>query len=221
MRTINSISMKPLRDPRWPRLAFVLSFLFLATYHSTLCQAFSHDLPYNGFVDGDSGRILDSLFVDSHESHLVARQSNESVQLHDNAIVPMAINPETTQFWTFSPSELNITGSPTLYITISACTQPSPAVGLNTTEVYENNVAPRLQLFVSINPSNTRPGPGSDPSTQQSAQLSQGFANFTLSNVSSNVYISVAAPSLPSEWQGQWTYQLGTSTSSIARDVLY
>jgi len=170
---------------------------------------------YNGVFNSDTATTLDSLQQELHEFSLVTRQSNESAQLSDNSIVSKTIAPGATDFWTFSPSLLNIHGSPTLYITISACTQPSPLPGLNATQIYASENLPSLQLYISTDSTNTKPGPDSDASLQTVQILSQGFTNFSMPSVSDDVYISVVAGSVSSNWKGSWSYELATSTQGM------
>jgi hypothetical protein len=175
---------------------------------------------YRGLLSDDTGMGLESLLLDSHESHLVTRQSNESIPLSDNSIVPMGINPGTTDFWTFSPAQNNISGTTTVYITISACTQPFPKSGLNATQIYTNQTLPALQLYISTDASNTRPGPDTDATKQVMTELSLGFTNVTLDDITADVYISVVARNVSSDWQGTWTYQLGSSTKRSKSPIL-
>jgi Stretch-activated Ca2+-permeable channel component len=161
---------------------------------------------------------LDSLQLDTTHFHLVSRQSNASLQLTDNAIVAMNIVPGAIDFWTFSPSSLNISGGASLYITVSTCTQPFPKAGLNATQVYASGAPPALQLYVSRDSSNSRPGPGSDFSKQNMTVFSQGFVNVTLTDISNDVFISVVSQDVSSDWQGDWSYQLGSSITGIYLD---
>lgn len=223
MRLPFPLSMIPHTARNQFRRPTILLFLFLATFGTTLCRAtnsFTNDVMYGGLLGEDTGTGFEPLLLDAHESHLVTRQSNESIPLSDNSIVAMLINPGTTDFWTFSPSNLKINGPTTLYITISTCTQPSPQSGLNATEIYANQTLPALQLYVSTDASNTRPGPDTDATKQDMRELVLGFTNITLDDITSDVYISVVAQNVSSDWQGGWTYQLGSSTnrnnSSIA-----
>ena len=201
-----------------PRRLTNLLYLFLVTCFSVACLATTlstNDVWINELSDSGSGVTLDHILLDSHTNILVTRQSNESVQLGDNSIVTKEISPGAADFWTFSPSLLNISGSSTLYITVSACTQPSPNAGLNATQIYANETLPPLQLYVSSDSSNPRPGPTSDSSTQILSGLYQGYTNITVANVSNDVFISVVAQNISSNWQGTWTYQLATSTKGI------
>lgn len=218
MRIQFCISMIPRKAHKRPCRPVTLLCLFLATFCATLCRAensFPNDVMYRGLQGEDTGKGLESLLLDAQGSHLVTRQSNESIPLSDNSIVAMAINPGTTDFWTFSPSVLKISGPTTVYITISACTQPSPKSGLNATEIYTNQTLPALQMYISTDASNTRPGPDTDATKQDMRELSLGFTNITLDDVTTDVYISVVAQNVTSDWQGGWTYQLGSSTNRI------
>jgi hypothetical protein len=201
----------------------ILLYLLLAAILSTLClasESFTDVILYNDLLGMDIGSVLDSLPLLGHENHLVSRQSNESRQLQDDSIVPIEILPGTTEFWTFSPSFLNLTQSSTgstLYITVSACTQPFPKVGLNATEIYAKGSPPALQLYLSKDSSNSRPGPHADATRQNMTELIRGFAsiNVTLTDLKKDVYIAVSAQNITSDWQGDWTYQIGSSTKGL------
>jgi hypothetical protein len=218
MRILFSNSMIASYPVVQPRRFSSLLCLFLVTCFCITCLASTpsaDDVWINDLSDNGPGAIINPLLSDSHTSVLVTRQSNDSVLLNDNSIITKTISPGTTDFWTFSPSFLNIGGSVTLYITISACTEPSPKVGLNATQIYTSETLPSLQLYVSTDSSNPRPGPTSDSSTQTLSELSQGFANITVLDISNDVFISVVAQNIPSNWQGTWSYQLATSTKGI------
>jgi Stretch-activated Ca2+-permeable channel component len=206
-----------------PTAQFILLFLLLATSFLPPClasESFADVILYDDVLGMDIGSAFEALPLLRRESHLVARQSNESRQLSDNSIVPIEILPGTTEYWTFSPSFLNFTknytGS-TLYITVGACTQPFPKVGLNATEIYAKESPPTLQLYYSTDSANTRPGPHSDATRQNMTELSQGFTsvNITLADLKKDVNIAVYAQNITSDWQGSWTYQIGSSTKGM------
>jgi len=142
---------------------------------------------------------------------LVARQSNESITLPANAIVSHDISPETTNFWTLSLAHLNVSGSEMVYITVSICTQPFPRPGLNATQVYLTETLPPLQIYVSMDGANSRPGPGSNPPIDP-LNLTLGYASVDLLGVTNDVFLSVVAGNISSNWQGSWSYQIGAST---------
>jgi hypothetical protein len=222
MEILQSNPMIPQYRSNRPVRAILLIVLFLATLLSKcLATTTSDGMLYSGLLDMDN--IIDSL-LDGHNSHLEVRQSNISVTLADNAVVGMDINPASATYWTFPGTLLNSTNSTTgngtaLYITVSTCTQPAPKAGLNATQVYANSTLPVLQLYVSTDSSNTLPGPGSNATLQTVRNLSNGFGNVTLEGVSSDVYISVVSQNITSDWQGSWSYQLGTSTKRI--EIMY
>ena len=218
MRILHFITMKVSYQPTRSYRLSILLYLFLATFWCTNSRAstsLENDGLLTGLLNKDIGSGLDSLLVESQKSSLVTRQSNESVQLSDNSIVPKNINPGTTDFWIFSPSLLKISSTSTLYITINVCTQPFPKVGLNATEIYANETLPPLQLYISQDSSNPQPGPGSDPSLQDLETLSLGFASYNVSPISTDVFLSVVTQNITSNWQGSWSYQLATSTEGM------
>jgi Stretch-activated Ca2+-permeable channel component len=191
---------------------------------STLCMAsmpFEGDGLYDGLLGIDMETSTDVLSLQGDASHLVSRQVNETRQLTDNSISPREIVPGDLDFWTFPASQWNSSktkNNSTLYLTVSACTQPFPRTGLNTTEVYASGSPPALRLYVSTDPSNKQPGPSSDPARQNMTELSYGFANMTLvlPDITKDVYITVASQNISSDWQGTWTYQIGASTQGNA-----
>jgi calcium channel MID1 len=211
MDILRYIMISPYRS-KWQERSTVFVILLLATLLPRVCVAtIFEDMVYRA-MDMD-GVVIDSL-LDGRHPHLVERQSNVSVLLADNSVVGMDINPASTDFWTF-PFNSSNPGNGTVYITVSTCTQPFPNVQLNATEVYANGTPPALQLYVSTDPSNTRPGPGQDDSRQTTQTFTNGFVNITLNSVTSDVYITVLSHNISADWQGSWSYQLGTSTQGL------
>ena len=199
-------------------------WLLLATLLSTLCLAsmpFEQDGLFDSLLGIDIEVAREALSLQGEtSSHLVSRQVNESRQLTDNSVTPKEISPGNLDFWTFPASQWNNSKakiSSTLYITVSACTQPFPRTGLNATEVYARGSPPALRLYVSTDQSNRQPGPSSDPTHQNMTSLSFGFANMSLAvkDITKDIYISVSAQNISSDWQGTWTYQIGASTQRI------
>jgi len=91
----------------------------------------------------------------------------------------------------------------TFYISINTCLQPT----WNATST-QSAAPPQLTLYVSTNI--TSPGPEASSNEQQILPLDEGFISYAL-NTSSQVYISVAAPDLPENFSGAWTYELAAS----------
>ena len=211
--------MKPRRRRRtWAALhqrtrpSFV--HLFLATFYALTLLASPHQ---HGAIYDDP--LLLGILPNSpvpvqqrDPSHqLIARQSNESTSLPANAIVSKDISPETTDFWTLSLGQLNVSGSATVYITVSTCTQPFPKPGLNATQIYLNETLPPLQIYVSTDAANSRPGPASNPPIQPQ-DLKMGYASVNISGVTNDVFLAVVTGNISSKWQGSWSYQIGAST---------
>jgi Stretch-activated Ca2+-permeable channel component len=192
------------RSPRLLWWLFLASFLCLCCWASPSSQG---NILVDELFEHVAGDAFDTQSLD-HGSSLVTRQSNASSFLEDNSFVSTTVTPGTSQFWTF---RLNSTATTTLYITIGACTQPFPKPGLNATEIYSKDPLPSLQLYSSTDASNTQPGPSS-PSGAQVNGLIQGFVNVTLENITSSVFFTVVAPSISSNYEGTWSYQLGSST---------
>lgn len=91
------------------------------------------------------------------------------------------------------------TTSANVYITINTCLQPTSSNGTQ---------PPQLTLWVSQ--SNQSPGPSSIQSTQQ-LLLDQGYANITLSDVQSDVYLGISADTFNVS-SGVWNYEIAAST---------
>src|SRR5579859_1417785 len=211
-------------SPRSRHRVLWLWLLLATTFVSTLCLAsmpFEGDRLHDSILGIDIEAATEVLSLQGGDtSHLVSRQVNESRQLTDNSITPKEISPGTLDFWTFPASQWNSStaniGS-TLYITVSACTQPFPRTGLNASEVYARGSPPALRLYLSTDSANKQPGPSSDPAKQNMTTLSLGFANMSLvlTDMKQDVHISVSAQNISSDWQGTWTYQIGVSTQRI------
>lgn len=210
----------PRRRPHWsPSLAFLrhraralLLHLFLAAFCAlTVCASHTPvDLSSNDIFD-PLPDIPDILQQPDLSHDLVTRQSNESTELQPNAITSKDISPASTDFWTFPTSQLNLTGSTTVYFTVSACTQPFPRPGLNATQIYLNETLPPLRIYVSAN---SRPGSGSNLSVELT-ELSLGYAAVNVSGVTGDLFLSVVAGNVSSDWQGTWSYEIGASTQGL------
>lgn len=91
------------------------------------------------------------------------------------------------------------TTSANVYITINTCLQPISSDG---------SQPPQLTLWVSQ--SNPSPGPSSTQSTQQ-VVLEQGYANITLSEIQSDVFLGISADTFNAT-SGVWNYEIAAST---------
>ena len=208
--------MKPRRRRRiWTPLHRLTRPSLIHLFLATVCALMLMASPHQNGAFYDDLLVLDILPDNpvplQQRQQLVARQSNESISLPANAIVSQNISPETTTFWTLSLAHLNVSGSQTVYITVSICTQPFPRPGLNATEIYLSETLLPLQIYVSMDAANSRPGPGSNPPINP-LDLTLGYASVNLSGVTNDVFLAVVAGNISSNWQGSWSYQIGAST---------
>ncbi|OCL12695.1 hypothetical protein AOQ84DRAFT_436826 [Glonium stellatum] len=96
----------------------------------------------------------------------------------------------------------------TVYISINTCQQPVP----NGTVSGD---PPQLTLYVSTSESNQKPGPDSTNGlATEPIPLQGGFANYTF-NATGDVYIGVSAPTLPSNFSGNWHFEVAASIDGL------
>jgi len=98
-------------------------------------------------------------------------------------------------------------GSPgtnrTLYITVTACSQPS---AIKNTTV---DPPPQLRLYVSRSKNNTTPGPSQDSSNQDMIELENGYGLYML-NATGDVYIGVYGENT-TDYKDVWSAQIAAS----------
>jgi len=97
------------------------------------------------------------------------------------------------------------TESRTVYISINTCLQPT----WNATST-QSSAPPQLTLYVSNSTSNVSPGPNVTNGTQFTFPLDEGFASFSM-DATEDLYMSVSAPDLPTNFTGEWNYNLVAS----------
>ena len=98
------------------------------------------------------------------------------------------------------PRQSNSGNQRLLYITVTACNQPTS----NTT----TDPPPQLQLYVSTSQDNITPGPGQNP--QAEITLDEGYAIYQL-NATGNVYIGVYGENVNTTYTGVWNAQIAAS----------
>lgn len=98
------------------------------------------------------------------------------------------------------------TRSREVFISVNTCLQPT----WNSTAVKQTTSPPQLTLYVSNDTSNVSPGPNVTNGTQVSIDLSGGFANYTF-NATTDVYMALSAPDLPTNFTGVWNYEIAAS----------
>ena len=101
--------------------------------------------------------------------------------------------------------ERQSTENRTVYISINTCLQP----GWNGTST-QTGPPPQLTLYISNTTSNRTPGPNITEDTQVVLPLDEGFASYSI-DATADLYMSVAAPDLPSNFSGVWNYNLAAS----------
>ncbi|KAG0648593.1 Calcium influx-promoting ehs1 [Hyphodiscus hymeniophilus] len=91
----------------------------------------------------------------------------------------------------------------TVYITATTCVQPQPIINTTT------DSPPQLELYVSLSTSNTNPGPGQDPSSQQMVTLDGGFGMIVV-NATGDVFMGLYGPNTTA-YKSVWNAQLAAS----------
>jgi calcium channel MID1 len=89
-----------------------------------------------------------------------------------------------------------------LYITVTACKQPTPISNTTT------DPPPQLQLYVSHSQSNPTPGPGQSP--QDEIPLVGGYALYQL-NATGDVYIGIYGANINTTYTDVWNAQIAAS----------
>jgi calcium channel MID1 len=91
-----------------------------------------------------------------------------------------------------------------VYISINTCVQPTyNGTGIQTA------APPQLTLYVATSSNNRSPGPTST-GDQSTVPLHEGFAHINIT-ASTNVFMSVYAPQLHTDFSGVWNYELAVS----------
>lgn len=102
--------------------------------------------------------------------------------------------------------------STTVYISLTTCLKPS----LNTTS-NSGVTLPQLEVYVSLDESLQKPGPGINSTVLQTYQADGGYMNATV-EATGDVYISVAAPNSTS-FSGIYNYELAASIDGYFHQV--
>lgn len=158
---------------------------------------------------------------------IIGRAVGEDQHLANNAPGKLNIEPESTQFWTFSkeslngPKALSTQGLPSspltnvvlatpdspderiLYISLTTCIQPTPKTS------SQGGLPGQLELYVSKSSGNTQPNAADKDYT---VAIVEGFGSLKIS-VKGDVYFGVSAPG-NKDFTGVYSYQL---TASIDR----
>lgn len=92
---------------------------------------------------------------------------------------------------------------PNIYLSTSTCSQPRPPSTFH-------DVVPSINMYISTSADNTLPGPDNGIAVDDSLN---GLSTWSSNNSATQIWIAVGATSLPNTWTGNWTYEIGVSTS--------
>lgn len=125
-----------------------------------------------------------------------------SSQLSSRETLPLELRgePETQES---EATKLSRRATGTVYISANTCIQPSS----NSTT---SSAPPQLTLYVSNSTANTAPGPSADASQQEVRPFTEGAVMFNLTT-SNDVYITVAASNMSSNFSGVYNFQIAGS----------
>ncbi|KAI8641668.1 stretch-activated Ca2+-permeable channel component-domain-containing protein [Parasitella parasitica] len=155
---------------------------------------------------------LIALFLSCFHSNLVYAQSTTK-QLNNNQIVSASVAIHEYNYYYFSVPTTNQLFSkrdlPTIHLSTTICNQP-------TAPADSHDTVPPLNLYVSTSISNTLPGPDNSVAVNDS---SYGLIKWTSNNQTSEIWIAVAAPALTGSWVGNYTYEIGVSTSQTMHPI--
>lgn len=140
-----------------------------------------------------------------HSNHVYAQST--TTQLTNNQIISSSVAINGYNYYYFSVSATGRLFSkrdlPTIRLSTTICNQPTAPADFHDT-------VPPLNVYVSTSNSNTLPGPGNSAAVEDS---SNGLIQWQSDNQTSEIWIAVAAPALTGAWTGNFTYEIGVSTT--------
>jgi calcium channel MID1 len=130
-----------------------------------------------------------------------------TVQLTNNVIQTASIGQGGTNYYYFDvqnvQSFLFRRAIPPIFVTSTTCSQPASSSN-------NQDAVPSLDMYISTSDSNTLPGPGNGDKV---ADSEFGHIAWNSSGSETRVWMSVTAPTLKGQWTGNWTFEIGASTS--------
>ncbi|KUI56740.1 Calcium influx-promoting protein ehs1 [Cytospora mali] len=149
-----------------------------------------------------------SLVYHFDSSQLSSRGDEESMplELRGEPGESQGGEPDVFVDWDGEVKLSNRATTKTVYISANTCIQPSA----NSTTAGE---PPQLTLYVSNSTKNTVPGPSADASEQEVRTFTEGAVMFNVT-ASSDVYLSVAANNVSSEFSGIYNFQIAASVDA-------
>lgn len=141
-------------------------------------------------------------------SQLSTRDVEEAIPLglHEESAGPEDAELDVFVDWDGEVKLSKRATTKTVYISANTCIQPSS----NATNPKE---PPQLTLYVSNSTNNTSPGPSADASTQVVQTFTEGAVMVDLA-ASDDLYLSVAADNVSSEFSGIYNFQIAASVNS-------
>ncbi|KAI9758279.1 MAG: stretch-activated cation channel mid1, partial [Lichina confinis] len=108
-----------------------------------------------------------------------------------------------------APEHDGVEDERTVYISVTACIQPSALDSDDT-----RDPPPQLQLFVSQSTDNAEPGPDQPAARQQRIDLVEGWASAKVKPNGGDVYIGIAAPNNEG-YTGMYNYEIAASIDAM------
>lgn len=130
-----------------------------------------------------------------------------TTQLQNGQIVTNSVSAGDYNYYYFSiPSTNQVFGKraiPNIYLSSTTCTQPQPPA-------TSQEVVPSPDIYISTSRDNTLPGPNKGIAVDDALH---GLSTWKSDGTISEIWIAVGAATIPSTWTGNWTYEIGVSTS--------
>lgn len=140
-----------------------------------------------------------------YTSHVLAQST--TTLLKDNQILSTSIAAGSYNYYYFSiPATGQAFGKralSNLFLSTSTCSQPIPPSTFT-------DAIPSIDMYISLSKDNTLPGPDNGIAVSDGVH---GLTTWTSLEAVSEIWIAVGATSLPNTWTGNWTYEIGVSTS--------
>ncbi|KAF2261686.1 hypothetical protein CC78DRAFT_535529 [Lojkania enalia] len=100
----------------------------------------------------------------------------------------------------------------TIFISVNTCRQPTAE------DADDTSGAGQLALWVSTSPNNKKPGPGANADLATEKTFERGYVSLNVST-ESEVYIGIAAPSLPDGKTGDYSFQIAVSDNQYYHNL--
>lgn len=148
-----------------------------------------------------------------YASHVIAQTT--TTLLKNNQILSNSIGAGDYNYYYFSiPATGQVFGKRALsniFLSTSTCSQPIPPSTFK-------DVIPSIDLYISLSKDNPLPGLDNGITVNDGIH---GLTNWTSSEAISEIWFAVGATTLPNTWTGNWTYEIGVSTSRKKLIYLY